>query len=96
MRVASTCITLGVGGARVKCVGRLVLKIVLSKMYTNKPIKSFQMKSNGCRDVQHTGLQSTQTRRHYSSNNTGKQGAQTRGTRHIFPSIPTSVAALHV
>ena len=27
-------------------------------------------------DVQHTGLQSTQTRR-----NTGKQGAQTRGTR---------------
>ena len=34
------------------------------------------MKSNGCRDVQHTGLQSTQTRR-----NTGKQGAQTRGTR---------------
>ena len=43
--------------------------------------------------------QSTQTRRNYSSNNTGKQGAQTRGTRHItciFPSIPTSVAALHV
>ena len=34
------------------------------------------MKSNGCRDVQYTGLQSTQTRR-----NTGKQGAQTRGTR---------------
>ena len=31
------------------------------------------MKSNGCRDVQHTGLQSTQIRR-----NTGKQGAQTR------------------
>ena len=26
---------------------------------------------------------------------TGKQGAQTRGTRYIFPSIPTSVAALH-
>ena len=41
-----------------------------------KPVKRFQMKSNGCRDVQHTGLQSTQTRR-----NTGKQGAQTRGTR---------------
>ena len=40
-----------------------------------KPVKRFQMKSNGCRDVQHTGLQSTQTRR-----NTGKQGAQTRGT----------------
>ena len=33
----------------------------------------FKMKSNGCRDVQHTGLQSTPTRR-----NTGKQGAQTR------------------
>ena len=56
MRVASTCITLGVGGARVKCVGRLVLKIVLSKMYTNKPVKRFQMKSNRCRDVQRTGL----------------------------------------
>ena len=40
-----------------------------------KPVKKFQMKSNGCRDVQHTGLQSTQTRR-----NTGKQGAQTRDT----------------
>ena len=38
----------------------------------NKPVKRFQMKSNGCRDV---GLQSTQTRR-----NTGKQGAQTRAT----------------
>ena len=37
------------------------------------------MKSNGCRDVQHTGLQSTQTRR-----NTGKQGAQTRGTRSAY------------
>ena len=37
-----------------------------------KPVKRFQMKSNGCRDV---GLQSTQTRR-----NTGKQGAQTRAT----------------
>ena len=49
-----------------------------------------QMKSNGCRDVQHTGLQSTQTRRNYSSNNTGKQGAQTRD---IFQCIPTSVAA---
>ena len=55
-----------------------------------KPVKRFQMKSNGCRNVQHTGLQ---TRRNYSSNNTGKQGAQTRGTRHIFPSIPTSMAA---
>ena len=59
--------------------------------------KIFQMKSNGCRDVQHTGLQSTQTRRNYSSNNTGKQGAQTRGhITCIFPSIPTSVATLHV
>ena len=47
------------------------------------------MKLNGCRDVQNTGLQSIQTRR-----NTGKQGTQTRGTRHIFQSIPTSVAAL--
>ena len=53
-------------------------------------------KSTRCRDVKHTGLQSTQTRRNYSSNNTGKQGAQTRGTRYIFQSIPTSVAALHV
>ena len=53
-------------------------------IYMYKPVKRFQMKSNGCRDVQHTGLQSTQTRR-----NTGKQGAQTTGTQHIFPSIPT-------
>ena len=45
------------------------------KKCTNKPVKRFQMKSNGCRDVQHIGLQSTQTRR-----NTGKQGAQTRDT----------------
>ena len=33
-----------------------------------KPVKRFQMKSNGCRDVRHTGLQCTQTRR-----TTGKQ-----------------------
>ena len=45
-----------------------------------KPVKRFQMKSNGCRDVQHTGLQSTQTRR-----NTGKQGAQTRGSSAHLP-----------
>ena len=32
---------------------------------------------------------------HDSNNNTGKQGAQTRGIFE-FPSIPTSVAALHV
>ena len=38
----------GVGGARVKCVGKLILKI---KKCTNKPVKRFQMKSNGCRDV---------------------------------------------
>ena len=43
-------------------------------VYT-KPVKRFQMKSNGCRDVQHTGLQSTQT---IARKNTGKQGAQTR------------------
>ena len=58
-----------------------------------KPVKRFQMKSNGCRDVQHTGLQSTQTRR-----NTGKQGAQTRGTRsaHLpkHPYISGSTACL--
>ena len=54
-----------------------------------KPVKRFQMDVG--MSMQHTGLQSTQTRR-----NTGKQGAQTRDTRHIFPSIPTSVAALHV
>ena len=50
------------------------------------------MKSTGCRDVQHTGLQSTQTRRNYSSNtinNTGKQGAQRRGIFE-FLSIPCS------
>ena len=41
------------------------------------------MKSNGCRDVQHTGLQSTQTRR-----NTGKQGAQTRGSSAHLPKHP--------
>ena len=57
-----------VGGARVKFVGGLILKYYLFKC-TNKPVKRFQMKSNGCRDVQHTGLQSTRTRR-----NTGKQG----------------------
>ena len=49
------------------------------------------MKPNGCRDVQHTGLQST-TRRNYSSktlvSKVHKQGAQ-----HIFSSIPTSVAS---
>ena len=45
------------------------------------------MKSNGCRDVQHTGLQSTQTRR-----NTGKQGAQTRPGHSIGIS---SQASLH-
>ena len=53
-----------------------VLKRVQTDLSRIKPVKRFQMKSNGCRDVQHTGLQSTQTRR-----NTGKQGAQTRGTR---------------
>ena len=41
------------------------------------------MKSNGCRDVQHTGLQSTQTRR-----TTGKQGAQTRGSSAHLPKHP--------
>ena len=56
-----------------------------------KQVKRFQMKSNGCMDVQRIGLQSTQTRR-----NTGKQGARTRGTLHIFPSIPKSVAAQHI
>ena len=53
-----------------------------------KPVKRFQMKSNGFRDVQHTGLQSTQ-----------KEGTQARCTNKgalgtmIFPSIPTSVLA---
>ena len=28
-----------------------------------KTVKRFQIKSTGCRDVQHTGLQSIQTRR---------------------------------
>ena len=60
---------------------------VLLEFTNNKP---FQIKSTGCSDV-HAGLQSTQTR-----GNTGKEGAQTRSTQHIFPSIPTSVAALHV
>ena len=52
-----------------------------------KPVKRFQMKSNGCRDVQHTGLQITQTRR-----NTGKQGAQTIKGHSIGTS---SQASLH-
>ena len=52
------------------------VKIEFHHLPFHKPVKRFQMKSNGCRDVQHTGLQSTQTRR-----NTGKQGAQTRGTQ---------------
>ena len=60
-----------------------------------KTVKRFQMKSTGFRGVQHTGLQSTQTRRNYMSNNIGKQGTQTRGIFE-FPSIPTSVVALHV
>ena len=50
-----------------------VLDLLQNILY--KPVKRFQMKSNGCRDVQHTSLQSTQTRR-----TTGKQGAQTRGS----------------
>ena len=42
-----------------------------------------------CPAYMHAGLQSTQTRRHYSSNNTGKQGAcmhKQRGTlsRHLL------------
>ena len=45
------------------------------------------MKSTASRDVQHTGLQSTQTRRNYSSNNTSKQDAQTRGIFE-FPKHP--------
>ena len=61
----------------------LILKIYILKKCTNKPVKRFQMKSNGCRDVQHTGLQSTQTRR-----NTGKQGAQTRGSSAHLPKHP--------
>ena len=64
------------------------ITVQLLKKCTNKPVKRFQMKSNGCRDVQHTGL-------YKAHKQEGKQGAQTRGTRsaHIFPSIPTSVAA---
>ena len=61
------------------------LKMDFVNLTVYKPVKRFQMKSNGCRDVQHTGLQSTQTRR-----NTGKQCAL---DWHISPSIPTSVAA---
>ena len=41
------------------------------------------MKSNGCRDVQHTGLQSARTRR-----TTGKQSAQTRGSSAHLPKHP--------
>ena len=67
--------------------GRANTENIIIKKCTNKPVKRFEMKSNGCRDVQHTGLQSTQTRR-----NAGKQGAQTRGTRHIFPIIPISAS----
>ena len=56
---------------------------LVRQLYLEKPVKRFQMKSNGCRDVQHTGLQSTQTRR-----NTGKQGAQTRGHSAHLPKHP--------
>ena len=63
-----------VGGARVKCVGELENNC---KKCINKTVKRFQMKSNGCRDVQHTGLQSTQTRRNTCI--LVSKGAQTRG-----------------
>ena len=36
---------------------------------------------------QHTGLQSTQTRSNYSSNNTGMQGAQTRASSNSQASL---------
>ena len=68
-----------------RCVESLNISVDVAKCVENvhtsihKTVKRFQMKSTGCRDVQHTGLQSTQTRRNYSSNNTGKQDAQTRG-----------------
>ena len=53
--------------------------LLLFKKCTNKTVKRFQMKSTGCRDGQHTGLQSTQTRRNYSSNNTHRR--RKRGAR---------------
>ena len=52
------------------------------------------MKSTGCRDVQHAYRPTKHTNKkelYY----TGKQGVQIRGIFE-FPSIPTSVAALHV
>ena len=67
------------GGARVnvKCVGRPIsTEIIIIKKVHKQASKKISNEINGCRDVQHTGLQSTQTRR-----NTGKQGAQTRGTQ---------------
>ena len=65
--------------------------LLLLFYYYNKTVKRFQMKSTGCRDVQHAGLQSTQTRRNYSSNNTSKQDANKGHLR--IPKHPTSVAA---
>ena len=50
----------------------MILSLFILKVH-KQARKRFQIKSNGRRDVQYTGLQSTQTRR-----NTGKQGAQTR------------------
>ena len=65
-----------------------------SVSYTSRPVKRFQMKSKGCRDacVQHTGLYTA----HKQEGTIALHGAQTSSTRHIFPSIPTSVVALHV
>ena len=58
-----------VGGARVKCVGGLVVQNRITRStLTSRPVKRFKMKkSTGCMDVQHTSLQSTQTRGNYSS-----------------------------
>ena len=61
--------------------------------------EKIQMKSNGYRDVQHTGLQSTQTRRNYVAVLLlTKVHAQIRDTRHIFshkhPYISGCIACL--
>ena len=71
--------------ARASCIetSRSVVSTTLSLLDS----KRFQMKSTGCRYVQHTGLQVHK-----------QEGTIADTTLGIFefPSIPTSVAALHV
>ena len=56
--------------------------------------KKISMKSNGCRDVQHTGLYKVQKQEGTIAATTLQQGAQTRGTWHITVHLPMQ-ASLH-